>query len=1535
MPNELEPPDELFDSSEPPDSAFDAGPPDHLFDAPNMSVGAPAQIQVPQPRTPQEMGPGSRGDFTRPDLILKKHIVDPLVEGAQRHLTGPIAEAQINSPSKLFGPLEEAMVQGPPGGKTEAQKQYERGVLSWMLPPESKISEESYKPAADELERNLGVTGAAAAQSFGQGIGELPLYLAPVGRIGEVGKAAEKAVSALAPITKLAKVAPTIAKVLSSVSGGVAEGGAFGAAQGAVTPGADPLETAAYGAALGGGLKGLGEVAPLAMEEVRNLTGELLNMSEARLDVSKVHTGTVEGIEQAAVNNQKMVKLSKVGPDFVPATGAPVKLKNGQLVVRYFEINADGTFRYADIPANTPAALKAAIAKFPEAHFQASPAAVGATPELTARTGNALFPTKSINGLANLSQVMGHSDEEMASIIADIDASREYKSTVNEIEDRAGVDKRQAAAKKAADRIRKANEQRVSTPESEAPTRAGRVPQLMPVADEAGHVELAQIAGAEPAHLEPGGRAQIAEGAGHREVVVKKGTPLGMEVQDPENGVSFTVDPESLRAIESMPAKGAIGGTEMPAKLKRFGVITNERMQGFYGDSPADAHRRIKALVKSGDLIPWGEGRYKVTSKPYEPPVTARPEAGPNGIEPGRFVYYGGSAGEGNAAIGVYRGMRNGKYVVETAAPGRKAVELTRQQFNSALPSDFGDAKLLKVIGQEPGFTAPLQGGIGPQTLVRMQDVDNKLRQVRQSAPYMLQKMGKDAANKVSDFLIGPAAYGPELKRESLYALKATPRNRGGDMRDITAYLQENLQNKELLTSSADKARLPYANWKERQAIWQRIKQNNPQIAQGILDETERLIAEKDMWSREIARRGLGNYSKLETMRALGDTDMYAANMHASFELGEDWAKMIAKSDPWLKARDRWMGEWQQHTGEILNGEQAEKMLLEAIHAPEGPADFLSNRATKGTSAKGALKARKVVSPEMQQLLGKIASTPMVLGRSISNQRNLINFVNTWDTVAGSPHWSRDTRGPGWLQVPNEPIYGSAKGGFVAPELKALLDPDMFAHAHNTVYQGVQGIWKTMVTVLNPGSHLNNLARSLRGFMFNGVYENPEPFVRASKLWATDAQNPGKFGAGQLLHEARHNGALPPSYASASAGLTDQAIKRRLATEFAQQLGTKKNWAEVLIDLPRRFKDWGATGNQKLRHLYEHAEMVGKLGSYIKAKEEALAKGLTHNEAAAAATRQVNDTWPNYDARSGIAQMASQAPGVAAPFLHATMEDKRVWLSAAARAAKGDPKMMQHLLVFAGAMAAGVQTARAIRKEAGITDQMVDAAWQLQPQYKQMRRAPFNEVAPFVDKKGRLVFLDLANMFEPELNITAKAPDETYIQNALRYAVREGLAETPAELAQIALEKSQVLNPHTKMQINSVGQAAAQMVPGAVSRGARAYQKTEDLRKPTDEAFTPGEALAYGSGLPIAGVYSVPGQDKTTPNEVAAAQELKGQGGDLKSRIRQMIMNMPTDLTPEQRREFLDKVRQEALKGQEYIRGNAQRITEAKRKATQ
>lgn len=562
-----------------------------------------------------------------------------------------------------------------------------------------------------------------------------------------------------------------------------------------------------------------------------------------------------------------------------------------------------------------------------------------------------------------------------------------------------------------------------------------------------------------------------------------------------------------------------------------------------------------------------------------------------------------------------------------------------------------------------------------------------------------------------------------------------------------------------------------------------------PKEAAASLSDVKNLVAQRDMQSNLLVQYGIPQVAAAEGAR--DELAAYLTRNYAAFNMPrEDWAKFARKNlttewhelmDYMTKARPDLQAS--QHAANI-----------DTILRLDDPIQGFKDEGYIKAEAKGKLNEKIEVPLPIRNILGEFKDASTRLAFTVAYQRQLLKGIEGWSAIAGSKNlWS-----PGWrpdmtLPIPDDPLFGSARNGFVNDNasMRQLVGGkklsnvgDSVAFLQATGWLGQR--WKAAHTVWNPVAWANNTLRGVKTMVFSGGFLGPQDFDgfrEASAMLKDYANDPTIYGRNKLLVEAMDFDAVGPGLAGAELGLAQKKFQRAVFDSVINAKGVS------MFDLfSRKLHEVAMAVPESVHNGYDSIDKVVKLGCYLNIRRRFIAQGMSIDDAAAMASLRVNQSAQNFAQTPEWLKRTVGAGNFSlmAPFASSKLEDVRINATVLARVAKTlDPTSLPHekeydllarLAGFSALMGGAATLAVNTRRMNGISDAEDDAQRASIPmrtkQYHPMLLGSLD-----YDEKGRRVFYpfeqneDLAMAFRGNVNDPALV---TFMMNNLLEVVGQG-----------------------------------------------------------------------------------------------------------------------------------------------------------------
>lgn len=708
---------------------------------------------------------------------------------------------------------------------------------------------------------------------------------------------------------------------------------------------------------------------------------------------------------------------------------------------------------------------------------------------------------------------------------------------------------------------------------------------------------------------------------------------------------------------------------------------------------------------------------------------------------------------------------------------------------NPAQPSPYVPEQIIPGVGKAPPPPpAPPSGGGGPPPGPHNFDPLEGLR--IKAAPGFL--------NKLSRAVVPPTARGPidQINAAIMgHGAEALERLRG----DILTSLQKAAPEVQALKPwEQHRVLSSMSEWLDGRLNSEQLLEKHPELSQSLF---KRLEAEKaDIARNEERLRELGMLAPEGDMKKMlgidpaDDLPDYGVRMYWRHLLpAGEWAKMAKRDEIKMNSLIQAIEEDVYPTLDpITRRKRATRHLDFLLGDPERLAE--ARRDPTGawknviSEAEGSLKARKDLRWWEQAAFGQIDNAFIRIAESRTRQKQLILQGEMWRSVAENPLMSSaaDNGVAQYemghdVQLPLNPAkFGKAAGRYVSAETFEALVQIPLAQRNASGYIGKMiNAVKWGQTVGNLGSwvtntlgNLQNLALSNTMNPWSGPLALGKYLKRFSGDFAAHMEAPGmrNTAAQARFMEALEAGLLTSDYASAEFKHSARQWNRRLEKEAAHFNG-KINALDMFADMGKSF----GRGVDKASQYYGAIDPAFKYVAYAAGIERGGINAETHmlstvdgrkkaakylgkrwnpnwddarveREVKQETIRRVHLSFPMLDRVAPAVQKAGTLAGVVNPYLKIRMEQMRVYGHLPSRLT--EPGMAANLLfksAIAGTLYLGV---RAMREANGISQEEVDQSFASAPDSIQ-RFKPGALALPWRDSKGRLMFADLSQTFEP------------------------------------------------------------------------------------------------------------------------------------------------------------------------------------------
>lgn len=297
-------------------------------------------------------------------------------------------------------------------------------------------------------------------------------------------------------------------------------------------------------------------------------------------------------------------------------------------------------------------------------------------------------------------------------------------------------------------------------------------------------------------------------------------------------------------------------------------------------------------------------------------------------------------------------------------------------------------------------------------------------------------------------------------------------------------------------------------------------------------------------------------------------------------------------------------------------------------------------------------KRQRPLTIAEQEKAGLIMDPVYAIARYTAQMAHDNSTAEFFNHVASQPALVSDIATPGFTEIPDNPRFGRLAGKFVqddvAGQLLELIEAPGIALK---LYDTVLGWWKTGKTVLNPGTHVRNVL----GNIFFSQLAGNSVWNPGNVTYYREALKALRNG-GPVLTEAYDAGVLGADFVSAELRQT----LRQLLPDPATIVDDGKA-PTLLMGMGKAIGKYigspaGKTFN-KITALYQAEDEIFKLAAYLKAKQMAVAAGVSLPSQDAA--QHVRKWFPYFDAgTSGTLKLIGRT---ALPFLGFYRESIRIF----------------------------------------------------------------------------------------------------------------------------------------------------------------------------------------------------------------------------------------------------------------------------------
>ncbi len=698
----------------------------------------------------------------------------------------------------------------------------------------------------------------------------------------------------------------------------------------------------------------------------------------------------------------------------------------------------------------------------------------------------------------------------------------------------------------------------------------------------------------------------------------------------------------------------------------------------------------------------------------------------------------------------------------------------------------------------------------------------------------------------------------------------------------------------------------------------------------------------------------------LQGLRDSGAVEKYVANVWRAYSMPEYWNKKTLKaSQPEIleNARQYLMKE------NGVNWDTADHIVDQILGGDEGLKKYVGDRKVSGN-----LRARKVLAPEIQALLGEEVDGPLRIAITRAKQKRLLNKLDFWSALADfrptdkktgvvqnyNPYWSpgRRTALGEEVQVPPNPKeFGRAAGGFVPKEFAHLLDSSGANELGENLLSPVAGHMKKM-QVLYGGLNTweNNAIRNMKPMILSGGMGSPldaKFYWDAGKLildWRDNPAGARANGKLNLVENARKLNVLP--YGMGGTEMMGGAQKRwarelrmRLAKETPK---SPQKLFQTMKDVTSKFVD---PKQELVAAAYDSIDQVAKFGTWLSLRDkyitqmraEVLKSGkpfpkgsfTLEQVAERKAALRVAENFINFEDVSPLAEKARNNIGTLNPYFTSTMEEMRINATYPSRLR--NMEYMGNALKAAMVVTGAMITARELRALNGIPEEEADAALESRSDASQYYR-PLTVVAPWHDAKGRVQPYDFSTWF-PDAQYFQGNPGDSpmskLVSNILNAPTQGSFLEPVMKDMQARgglispVNHSRQLRPDeigVQRMLEEMGMTSG-VLPGAIPQWYRTVEQGDpDGMGPTQEVRTGSQVLQKLAGVPALPGITVPHvtRDPQTGKVATKSPTYEGQQREIEkaerayARFKSQVNNDPRYKNhPELRKKALAHAKEE------------------------
>lgn len=1333
----------------------------------------------------------------------------PFIQGQPRPEGGG-TEGGASDNQAVNEPAQQAWDQNQAGIGPEAKEMLAREMLSFYAGRSFAMGYDTqkYATAVDQLQREYGVNGAAFAQSFAKEIGGLPVYLMTTGA-GELAAepalaGAQATVRSLPRMTAVTARSPVVKALTKAATlEGITEGATQGMLQSAAR-GEDIFTGAGYGAFLGGVI-GWAAGAATAKKQAMSMskdwhTGLMLSRQSTNdflkeLDrlVTAERKGGTPSFEQLAAEGARSpdFDVKVVSGEVQHPVGSYTTIDDkGQLVMRDIEVQAvRSTKRQASRPSEAvPVETKGKVGTVRTVNPKNTSVGEGLQVVVKVRD----TPIKDAEALERLSTQAGR---RMLPVMEDAAAA----STENQMLGRLANDGVEGGTVPymapeqgkvyGGDFVKRRMDKMDEThlmPDADTKPR-GIILQASPE----GHLSATVIKPDRP--IEPGtwqmkgGDTVLVDGQAPGTVIGVVDDKLGSSrvTVELKNGAKVEASPAQLTHIPREFYRPEHGG--QPLVSAKPGQLVDDRTQAIVRGieqgttipemmriagraDPLWAAAALRDLEAKGILYEAEPGLFVPTAMNRRRPAIAPAK------DPAGYAVFIGTGGPNNRGeIGVLRGKdpRNPKnwlierpVLKEGGVPDPTAGQKFAKTRIESVPEDqlrsMHPVGLASKAEVDPsidmyGWNKPMPPQFYQMSKATQgdQELMTKAWSAVNTQPGIFRRSVQSLKEAFAGAMHTASLSIRQSKAQQLFSLVGMMRSEGLSRANFLAkQLELGTAASQELTKvlEATRSRNPNGTPSLNAQALQGWVKKYPKEAAAALDDFKRMVREADDYSAFLASRGVANIDNIELARAAGLEEEYLTRTYQAFLMPrEKWADYARKN--MTQAWDdtlRWLYEHRPNHQNDFGTTAAE---FDEILRLDNPIQALKERGyIKAEGSKKLIERQEVPEP-MRRLLGEHKDAAIRLGFGTAYQRQVVKSIQGWDAIADAPTlWS-----PGWrpdmtLKVPDLPVFGRARNGFVSDNattrhllgdngnraIASMTEPSAMLRAVG--WAGRK--WKAAHTVYNQVSWFNNVVRNMKGVLLSGGFTGPEDmqgFRDAARMLMDYSKDPTIYGPNKLLVEAMDFDAAGPGLAGAELGLEQQMFSEKMLRVFEKQ----RRGPSPLLDAFAEARESAMSVPEKIHNGYDFADKLAKFGSYLNLRRQFIAQGMSTSDAAAMASFRVNQSFQNFLQTPAWARGVSTNMALVAPFMTSKLEDMRVNATAVSRVLSGQEPDLIFRLGMMGAMFGGATfLANQVRRTNGISDQQDEAEKQSLPM-RVKERHPFLIGSLDYDERGRRTYTDL------------------------------------------------------------------------------------------------------------------------------------------------------------------------------------------------